>query len=366
MINTSHWFKTATTYKPGLSVEEIKKKYSLKTVYKMASNENPLPPPESLLNVLREKLKTINRYPTYLRPAVKSASQYYQVEPDYVILGNGSSELIDKLMQIYGEPDTSILISKHSFPLYALCAQTHRLRVHKAKMEKNLKVSVKNILSILQKNQDIRLIFISNPNNPTGSYITHSELETLLSETENQKVLVILDEAYLEYIRAKDFPNGVSLLHKFPHLVLLRSMSKVMGIAGLRAGVMLARPSITEIMKKVICPFNINALALQAVSYCLSHSDFKQYISDSKHLVWKGLDYFYHEFEKMGLEFYPSQANFLLFSTGLSSVFSDLLEKGLILRPIKEPGLENFLRISVGLPSENEKAISFLQQIKIT
>lgn len=364
MIKTSHWFTTAKTYKPGLSIEEIKKKYSLKTVYKMASNENPLPPPESFLNILREKLKTINRYPAYTGPAIQATSHYYQVEPDHVILGNGSSELIDKLMQVYGEPDTSILISENSFPLYALCAQTHRLRVHKAKMEKNLKVSVRNMLSLLQKNKDIRLIFISNPNNPTGSYITHSEVETLLSETEDQKTLVILDEAYWEYVRAEDFPNGVSLLRKFPHLAVLRSMSKVMGIAGLRAGVMLAQPSITEIVKKAICPFNINTLALQAVSYCLSHPDFKKYISDSKCLVWESLDYFYQEFEKMGLEFYPSQANFVLFSPRSSSVFSDLLEKGLILRPIKGPDLENFLRISVGLPFENEKAVSFLKQMK--
>ncbi len=362
MIKSDSWITKAKSYKPGLSIEEIKKKYSLKTVFKMASNENPLPPPPGLLKVLQEKLKIINRYPSYILPAIQSASKYYQIDPDHIVLGNGSSELIDKLMH-YCEPGDSILISENSFPLYALCAQVHRLRVHKAKMEKNLKVSAQNMLSIIKENKGIRLIFISNPNNPTGSYINHSTMSALLVSTANKNVFVILDEAYLEYARAEDFPDGVSLLKKFPHLVLLRSMSKVMGIAGLRAGVMLARPAVIKIMKKVICPFNVNALSVCAIDYCLSQEDFKKYISDSKKLVWEGLDYFYQEFKKMDLEFYPSQGNFLLFRSQETGLFSVLLERGLILRPIDEPNLKDFLRISVGLPEENKKAVSFLKQV---
>ena len=273
------WMAKTKSYKPGLSIEEIKKKYSLKTVFKMASNENPLPPPPGLLKVLQEKLKIINRYPSYILPAIQSASKYYQIDPDHIVLGNGSSELIDKLMQAYCDSHMDeVLISENSFPLYALRAQVHRLRTHKAKMAKNLKVSAQNILSIIKENKDIRLIFISNPNNPTGSYINHSTISALLLSTANKNVLVILDEAYLEYARAEDFPDGVSLLKKFPHLVLLRSMSKVMGIAGLRAGVMLARPAVIKVMKKVICPFNVNALSVCAIDYCLSQEDFKKNI----------------------------------------------------------------------------------------
>ena len=362
MIKVSPWIAKAKVYTPGLSIEEIKKKYSLETVYKLASNENPLSPPEELLQVLKEKLKTIHRYP-YIRPVVQAASRYYQVESNQVVLGNGSSELIDKLMQAYGEAGSAVLISENSFPLYALCAQVHRLHIHKVSMERNLKVSIRNMLSVLQKNKDIRLIFISNPNNPTGSYITHSEAEALLSATLNKDVLVILDEAYWEYVRAEDFPEGLSLMQKYPHLVLLRSMSKVMGLAGLRAGVMLAQPSITDFIRKVICPFNINTLAAQAILHCLSSPSFKKYLLDSKELVWRSLDYFYQELKKMGLIFYPSQGNFLLFSAGRPDAFSSFLERGLILRPVNELGLENYFRMSVGLDHENKKAIELIRNI---
>ena len=348
-------------YIPGLSVEEIKNQYSLDTVYKLASNENPLPPPEDLTDILRSKLPIINRYPAYIQPVIQAASRYYQVDPSQVILGNGSSELIDKLMQAYGEPGTSVLISEKTFPLYALCAHTHRLHVHKAPMDENLKMNIKKMLSIFRKNKNIRLLFISNPNNPTGSYITHAEIEELLSACKD--TLIILDEAYWGYVRAKDFPNSISLLKKYPHLIILRSMSKVTGLAGLRAGVMLAHSSIVEIMKKVICPFNVNTLALQAMLYCFTSPSFQKYLEDSKQLVWKNLDYFYEELGKSAITFYPSQGNFLLFSSPCDNLFPALLKRGLILRPINESGLKNHLRMSVGLEEENKKAIRLIREV---
>ena len=363
MIKTSHWIDEAKVYTPGLSIEEVKKKYSLERVYKLASNENPLPPPEELIQTLTKGLKEINRYPSYIRPVVQAASQYYQVEQSQLIIGNGSSELIDKLMQTYGEVDSAILISEKSFPLYALCAQVHRLRVYKTSMRESLKINTEEMLSVLRKNKNIRLIFISNPNNPTGSYVTHTEMEVLLSATEKKNVLVVLDEAYQEYVRATDFPDGLSLMRKYPHLILLRSMSKVMGLAGLRAGVMLAHSSIVDMVKKVICPFNVNTVALQAMRYCFSSPVFKKYLLDSRQLVWKGLDYFYSELEKIDLNFYPSQGNFLLFSAGRPNAFSVLLKKGLILRPLNEPNLESYLRMSVGLEEENKKAMELIKEI---
>ena len=363
IMKNSPWIKKTAVYTPGLSIKEIKKKYSLETVYKLASNENPLPPHKDLLKTLTEKLKTINRYPSYIQPVIQAVSQYYQVESSQVILGNGSSELIDKLMQAYGASDSAVLISEKSFPLYELCSRIHNLTLYKTTMNEDLKVNVEEILSTVKKNNNIRLIFISNPNNPTGSYITHSEVEKLLSVTQNKNVLLILDEAYWEYVRAKDFPDGVSLLKKYPHLVILRTMSKVMGLAGLRAGVLLSHPSTIEVMKKVLCPFNVNILALEAMRYCFSNPFFKQHLSDSKELVWKSLDYFYSEFKKLNIKFYPSQGNFLLFSINQPDAFLSLLKKGLILRPMNERGLENYLRMSIGLEEENKKALSLIQSI---
>ena len=349
-------------YTPGLSIEEVQSRYSLDTVYKLASNENPLRPPDDLVNILQSKIHAIHRYPSYMRPVVRAVSSYYQVDNQYTLLGNGSSEFIDKLIQAYGVSQGSVLVSEKSFPLYTICAQSHRLNIYKASMKEDFKVHIQEMLFLLQKYKDIRLVFISNPNNPTGSYITHSELEVLLFETKGKPVQIILDEAYWGYVRAKDFPDSISLMQKYPHLIVLRSMSKIMGLAGLRAGVMLAHPTIVERVKKVLCPFNVNTLSIEAILYCVSSRSFQKYLSHSKELVWSSLDYFYNELQKLNVLFYPSQGNFLLLSIGKPSAFSYLLKRGLILRSLNEPGLENYLRMSVGLKHENEKAIEFIRE----
>jgi len=362
MLKTSSWIRDAKVYTPGLSIEEIKNKYSLKTVYKLASNENPLPPPKGLLEFLKKDLSSINRYPAYLCPALKAASEYYKVDTSQLALGNGSSELIDKLIQAYGESGTGVLISKNSFPLYDLLAHTHRLPTYKVPMKAGFKVDIEAILSTFKKHKNIGLIFISNPNNPTGSYLSQGEIEHLLSSTENDKVLVVLDEAYLEYVRAEDFPNSLELLKKYQHLVVLRSMSKVMGLAGLRLGLMLAQQDIVVSVRKVLCPFNINSMAIKAMEYCFSNPEFKKYLLNSKKLVWESLDFFYRELQKIHIKFYPSQGNFLLFAMP-KKAFSFFLERGLILRSFKEePELENFLRMSVGLEKENNKAIELIKE----
>ena len=375
MVQPNPYLKKAKIYQAGLSAEEIKQIYKqknqrgLKTVLQMASNENPLPPPEGLLKALTKTLSHINRYPSYTYPVVQSASLYYQVEPEQVVLGNGSSELIDKLMQAYAiSGQSAILIFEKTFPLYAICAKARGLLVYKADMEqKNLKVNVPSLLDLWKKHHHhIRLIFISNPNNPTGSYITQKEVELLLSATKGQNTLLIMDEAYQDYARATDFPHTIPLLSQYPHLVLLRSLSKVMGLAGLRAGVMLAHPSVIKNMKKVLCPFNVNALSLQAMQYGFSHKSFNKYLLKSKKLVWEGLDYFYQELHKMGLDFYPSQGNFLLFRPPHPEAFSLLLKQGLILRPLKEPKLKKYLRMSVGTALENKKALRLIKALEIS
>ncbi len=356
--------QTIKNYQPGLSAEEVRQKYGLKRVLKLASNENPLPPPEGLLRALRGALPFINRYPSHTGPVVESASRYFQVPPEQVVLGNGSSELIDKIMQAYGRPgQDAILISENSFPLYARSAQGRGLLVHKAPMQKNLTVDVSALLALWHKHSNIRLIFISNPNNPTGSYITQKETEGLLSSTRGKNTLLIMDSAYEDYVRARDFPDLPAFLKKYPHLVLLKSLSKVMGLAGLRAGLMLAHPPVARALRQVLCPFNVNALSLKAMQYCFSQPGFKKYLSDSQKQVWEGLDYFYQEMKKAGLKFYPSQGNFLLFRPPKPGVFNTLLKKGLILRPMKEPGLRPYLRLSMGLSGENRQAMHLIKEV---
>ena len=309
-------------YIPGLSISDIQKKYRLKTVCKLSSNENPLPPPPGLLAALSHALPHINRYPSPPLAAVRACAHYYQADPSQIALGNGSSELLDKLFQIpplmnrppapRGQP--GVLVSELSFPLYDICAYTHGWPIYKAPMEGAKSISVPALLSCLKKHNNIRLVLISNPNNPTGSYLSHAQMERLLKWTAGRNVLIVLDEAYREFARAKNFPISQGLLKKYPHLVLVRSLSKVMGLAGLRAGVLLAHPSIAGAVKKVIYPFNMNSLALAAVQYCCLSPSFKKHIQKSKALVWEGVDYLSQQLSRMGFEVCPSNANFILFS----------------------------------------------------
>lgn len=387
-MKTVSWAQKAKLYQPGLSIEQIKTKYRLKKVYKLASNENPLSPPPGLLRILRHGLKEIHRYPLPVRSVAKAAGKYYGVDSSWVVLGNGSSELIDKLMQAYAEFGQAILVSENSFPLYEICAPAHRLSVLKAGMGMDMKVSVPALLKILKQRKDIRLIFISNPNNPTGTYLNHSEVEGLLECIKNKNILLVLDEAYREYSRVKDFPDGCALLKKYDQLVLVRSLSKVMGLAGLRAGVLLAHPECIQVMKRALCPFNVNALAVRAMQYCFSEPDFQKHIRKSQKRVWEGLDYFYRELGRLKCSFYPSQANFVLFSPDKISIssqrnysgggermqsaskqkqhrafvlFETLLKKGIILRQLPA-SLENYLRMSVGLMEENRLAIKWIEK----
>ena len=348
-------------YKAGLSIEEVQTRYGLKKAYKMGSNENPLPLPEELIHFLKTKVYNIHRYPAYIRPVIKLASKYYNIDSDCLLLGNGSSELIDKLLQVYKEPEGAILISENTFPLYSICATARNWGIHKSKMEKGFKVSVHKMLSILDKQPNIKIIFISNPNNPTGSYISSSELELLAEQTKNKKVLLVLDEAYWGYPRAEDFPDSLHFMSSYSHVVVLRSMSKIAGLAGLRAGVMLAHPSIVNKVKKGICPFNVNILALELMQYIFSEDSFQSYLIKSRNLVWKSLDYFYEQMELMELSYYPSQGNFIFFEPG-PRAFDYLLKKGLILRDFVEPELKSYLRMSVGLEEENHLAIQWIKK----
>ena len=352
-------------YQPGLSEEEIQKKYSVKKIYKMGSNENPLPPPEGLKKKLSQGLKFVNRYPSYMQDVVQVCARYFKVQTEQVLLGAGSSELIDALIQAYCEEGSAILTSKNTFPLYVICAGAHRVQALEANMEKDFKISLRNLLTLLEINSNVRLIFISNPNNPTGSYLNQKELTSFLQALAGKNVLLILDEAYWAYTRARDFPNSLDLLKKYPHLVVLRSMSKVVGLAGLRAGLMLADSEVVSFVKKVLLPFNMNLLACRALKYCFSSPEFEKYLLDSQELTWQSLDYFYAEFKKMGWKFLSSQGNFLMFAERDVNTFQALLEKGLILRPLGVKGgdLKGFLRMSVGLEHENKAALELIRKV---
>ncbi|RYZ72049.1 MAG: histidinol-phosphate transaminase, partial [Proteobacteria bacterium] len=279
--------------------------------------------------------------------------------------GNGSDELIDILVRVYCEPGDGILTAEAAFSAYEISGQANRAKVHRVPLNAGFKFDLKAIGDYFFAHAEakIKLIFIANPNNPTGTYIPRAEVAEFLERLGNRDdVLIVFDEAYNEFVRAKDYGNADEFMRKYNNVVALRTFSKIYGLAGLRLGAMVAPEEVIEIFHRVRKPFNVNDLAQVAAVAALQDQEF---IAASQQTVWKGLDYFYEKLEKLGLPFIESQGNFVMFDTlrDAAQVNEALLRKGIILRPVKNYGFPNHLRLSVGTEEENVAAMKALEEV---
>lgn len=357
--------KNLKPYQPGKPIAETKKEFGLETVIKLASNENPLGPSPlaraSLNSVVDEDF---SRYPDGAAIELKTAlKDSLQLPPEYISLGNGSNELIHLLIQIFCEPSAGLLMSQSAFIAYKVCGIANRAQIFEIPHLSDLQTDLEGFLSELRRSSKIRIVFLANPNNPTGSYLNHRTLKNFLSEVSKlSDALVVLDEAYLEYVRDSDSVRSLALLQEFPNLVILRTFSKIYGLAGLRIGYAIARPEIIQFLEKVRNPFNVNALAQRAALAALGDHEF---VEHSQAMTWQGLDSYYRELKALGLKVYPSQGNFVLVdcSSPAKPFFDQLLTRGIIVRPVDNYGLPNHLRISVGLPSENQALVRSLKDL---
>jgi len=354
---------TLTPYQPGKPISETKRELGLSHVYKLASNESPLPPSASVKRAITEALEEIHRYPDgacfEMRRAV---AEYYGVPGEWLMFGNGSDEIVDILVQIYCQPGDSILTSQGAFSAYEISAKSVRVRAQHTPLTSDLRFDLAAMADRLKSDPSIKFVFLPNPNNPTGTYFTAAEFDAFMIVAGKKDIFVVLDEAYVEFVRAKDYPRGMDYQKRFPNILLLRTMSKVFGLAALRVGVLIAPPEVCDTFNRVRKPFNINSLAQAAVVAALG--DF-EHLEKVKQLTWSGLDYYYSELDKMGIKYWPSQGNFVLFDCGRDAgeVFQLLLREGVILRPVKPYGMPNYLRMSVGLPEENEAAIRAIAKV---
>lgn len=353
-----------TPYQPGKPISETKRELGLTHVHKLASNESPLPPSEKVKQAIMNALGEINRYPDgacfEMRQAVAA---YYQVPADHLMFGNGSDEIVDILVQIYCDPaKDSILTSEAAFSAYQISAQSVRVRAQTVPLTPDLRFDMKAMTEKIANDDSIRFVFLPNPNNPTGTYFTITEFEAFMAVAQKKDLFVVLDEAYVEFVRAKDYPHGREYQKRYPNILLLRTMSKVFGLAALRVGLLIAPLAVCDMFNRVRKPFNINSLAQAAVIAAL---DDREYLRRIQQITWDGIDYYAKELRQMGVPFLPSQANFVLFDCGRDAqpVFQALLKEGVILRPVKPYGLPNYLRMSVGLPEENQAAIRALHKV---
>ncbi len=354
-------------YVPGKPIQETQREFGIKEVYKLASNENPLGPSPLALAAIQKNLTELNLYPdSSCFELRKACVNKFALPESFFCFGNGSDELIDLLSRIFCAPGEIVITSHCSFATYKMRTRASRAEIIEIPMTQKLTVDVSAIAEWLHYHPSrarARLVFLANPNNPTGTYLNHRQVESFLKEMKAfPNVIVVLDEAYDAFIRAPDFPKSLELLRENQNLVVIKTLSKVYGLAGLRMGILMAQPAICDLINRMRLPFNVNSLAQVAAIAAFEDSE---YLQKSQNLIWQGLDYFYEELKRLGLTFLISQANFVLFDAGSDAekVYHDLLKEGVILRPLTAYQLPQHLRMSVGLQHENVAAIVALEKV---
>jgi histidinol-phosphate aminotransferase len=354
-------------YKPGKPISETQREYGVSVVHKLASNENPLGMSPRALKAIQEALVTLHRYPdASCFQLVQKISAVWKFPREQIAIGNGSDELIDLIVRIYCEAGDSIITSEAAFVAYSVRAAASRVKTRHIPMTQDYKTDLKSIAEYISKNRErdrIKIVFLPNPNNPTGTSLAKQDVQEFLKQFGNdENLLIVFDEAYTEFVRSKDYESAQGYLNKYSNVIVLKTLSKVYGLAGLRVGVMLAQASTIDLVNRVRTPFNVNELAQVAATAALDDFDFIQASCD---VTWRGLDYFYQELKKMGLPYIESQGNFVMFDTlrDVKEVDVALLKRGVILRPLQNYGFKSHMRISVGMETENQIAIRSLQSV---
>lgn len=345
-------------YIPGKPIEEVKRQIGLKDIIKLASNENPYGPSPKAVSAVKKALAAINRYPDgscfYLKNAL---ARKFRLKAANFICANGSDELIDIAVKTFVGEEEEIITSDATFLEYEIIAKINNRKIITVPLR-----YFKYDLDAIKRNvtRKTKLIFISNPNNPTGTYVTSYELKEFFSDLPDS-VIIVFDEAYDLFVDVDDFPKGLTYLDK-KNVIIFKTFSKSYGLAGLRVGFAIADPSLIEYMDRVRPPFNVNTLAQVAAIAALEDSKF---LRKTKEGVLKEKEYLYNCLTKMGIAYIPSVANFILVDTGRDclNVFKEMLKFGVIIRDMKQYGLNNFIRVTIGTHKENERFIRVLKKI---
>lgn len=351
------------SYTPGASIEEVARRYGLEKVIKLASNEAPLPPFPEVKAVIEEKFNELNRYPdSGCRDLREALAERYGVTPEEVMVGNGSCELLLWLSLIFLEPGTEAVFSDPTFLMYE--------EVTAARGATAVKVPLNNFANDLEAlaaavTADTRLVFLTNPHNPTGSYLTYNDIAAFAAGLPESCVLV-LDEAYNEYVEEPDSQDGLKLRRDNENVVVLRTFSKIYGLCGLRVGYGICAPPIKEAVDKVRQPFNVNMLAQAAALKALALADRleerRARNRDGRRQLYAGLD-------GLGIAYAPTQSNFMLVDVSGLKVSADdvpeeLMKRGVIVRPGGPLSCPGYIRVSVGTAEENDFFMEKLAELK--
>lgn len=357
------YVRKISPYIAGKPISEVAREFGLDeaSIVKLASNENPLGMPESAKAAIAAEMAELGRYPDSNGFALKAAlSAKYEVPAEWLTLGNGSNDILELAAHALVEPGQSIVYAEYAFAVYALATQETGARAIEVKA-RDYGHDLDAMAAAIA--EDTRLVFIANPNNPTGTFVSAAQIEAFLAKVPRH-VVVVLDEAYNEYLDAGQQYESIAWVRQYPNLLVSRTFSKAYGLAGLRVGYAVAQPELTDLLNRVRQPFNVNSLAQAAAIAALADSAF---LEKSAALNRAGKTQLVEAFERLGLEYVPSSGNFVMVRVGDDDgagarVNLALLRQGVIVRPVGNYYLPQWLRVTIGLPEENAAFLAALEQ----
>ena len=348
-----------TPYEPGKPLTDLQRELGRRDIVKLASNENPLGPGPRASAAIVAAVPDAARYPDGNATALRQGlAERVAVTPEALTLGNGSNEVLELVARAFLTPEHEVVFSEHAFAVYALVTQAVGAKAVETRASKwghDLEAMAAAVTS------RTRLVFIANPNNPTGTWLSARALRQFLDQVPTD-VLVVVDEAYCEYVEHEDYPNCVSWVAHYPNLIVTRTFSKAYGLAGLRVGWAVSHPGIAELLNRVRQPFNLNALAQAGASAALQDTS---HLARTLDVNRAGRSQLQEAFASLGLEYIPSVANFVAVDVGRSAagVYQGLLREGVIVRPVANYGLPNHLRVTVGQEPENARFVAALASV---
>src|SRR5262245_913620 len=352
------YVRAIAPYQPGKPISELAREMGLKekNIIKLASNENPLGVSPRAKAAIKKAIAELGRYPDGNAFDLRAAlAKRYKVPEGCIVVGNGSNDLLEMAAAVFLAPGTSAVYSQHCFAVYPLATQSRGARsiVVPARNYGDDRAEMR-----AASGPDTRLVFVSNPNNPTGTFVPGAELEAFIARAPRE-VAVVVDEAYTEYLPRELRYDSVAWLEKYPNLVLTRTFSKVYGLAGLRVGFGFMRPELADLLNRVRQPFNVNSLALAAATAALGDAKF---VAKSTKMNRAGMAVLERSLRKLGLEYLPSCANFITFRVPeAGAVYEKLLRQGVIVRPIAGYGMPEHLRVTIGTSKENARFLKALE-----
>jgi len=346
-------------YVPGKPIEDVKREFGLKEVIKLASNETSVGPSPLAVEAVIKEVKNIHLYPEATSRLLREKlANKLKIGKEMIIFGNGADDILDLIGMAFINEGDEVITSETTFPAYRTAVKIMGGKFISIKL-KDFRFDLEGIIEKI--NEKTKMIFLCNPNNPTGTILTKEEISGFMEKI-SHNIIVVFDEAYCDYVENKNYTNGLPFVSKGKNVIVVRTFSKIAGIAGVRVGYAIARQDLISCLRRAVNPFTTNRLAQVAALASLDDEKHRKKVLNSNH---EGKKYLYQELNKLELFYIPTETNFIFIDVKEDSevIFNKLLKKGVIIRPGKPYGCTNFIRVTIGTSHENMKFINSLIEV---